>query len=53
MYDPKIQYGLDMFKDLTNKHAHELYYAELKWERISYGDGLEQIHPVAILEFKR
>jgi len=53
MYDPKIQYGYDMYRDLFNKHGHELYYIELKFDKISYGDGYEQIVPNIVAEFKR
>lgn len=53
MYDPKIQYGYDMFRDLFNKHAHELFFIELKYELLKYGDGIEQPVPNVIAEFKR
>ena len=57
MYDPQIRYGLDMIKELFNKHAHELYYIELKGEKIKYlsedGCEYEQIYPNVVAEFKR
>jgi hypothetical protein len=53
MYNPQIQYACDMTKDLFNKHAHELYYIELVWERIVHDGKLVQVVPVVMAEFKR
>ena len=53
MYDPKIKEVCQMVSDLFRQHAEQLYWGELRFDVLKYGDGYEQIAPNFIAEFKR
>lgn len=58
MYDPRIQYTVDMVRQIHDRHMDQLAFLELTWERIFNGtlsDGspkLVQIVPVILSQAK-
>ncbi len=57
MFDPHIKGGNQMFVDVFNLHAHEVFTFDYWYEVLQYDDGagnlLDQIAPRVFVQMKR